>query len=137
MTCSKEAEYKEVVHAVNCGDNKAKTKLAWFLLSGRGGATVDADRAVVLLEERVKDGDDEAMWMLGLCNEYGIGTERNVERAGSLYERSGSVSGKLLAENDEGGRGSGNMIVKSELVRMTSQLMDIIHVTIYVVFVNS
>ena len=121
MTCLKEAEYEEVVHAVDCGNHKAKTKLAWLLLSGRGGATVDAEKAVELLEERVKDGDDEAMWMLGLCNEYGIGTERNVERAGSLYERSGSVSGKLLAENDEGGRGSGNMIIKSELVRMTSQ----------------
>ena len=73
------------------GDEKAKTKVAFFKLSGRGGVDVDEDEAVVLLEERVKDGDCEAKWMLGLCCEYGIGTEQNIERAQNLYVDSGSV----------------------------------------------
>ena len=71
MTTSKEEEekqYKDTVKAVESGDNKAKTKLAWYKLSGCGGCEIDVDDAVALLEERVKDKDTDAMWMLGLCN---------------------------------------------------------------------
>ena len=109
-----EREYQEVVCAVEGGDNKAKTKLAWYKLSGRGDADVDVDDAVVLLEERVKDKDAEAIWMLGLCCEYGIGCEQDIERAEQLYQQScdsGSVIGKFLAENGKDGRGSGVMNV--------------------------
>ena len=81
-------EYQHRLTEFQSGDNSSKTKLAWFLLSGRGSAAVDEDRAVALLEERVKDKDDEAMWMLGLCNEFGRGTEQDVKRAESLYEQS-------------------------------------------------
>ena len=88
---SDEARYREAVHAMECGDERAKTRVAFYKLSGRGGAEVDADEAVALLEERVKDKDDEAMWMLGLCCEFGTGTEQNIERAESLYWQSGEV----------------------------------------------
>ena len=83
-----ELEYSTVLDAVNRGDEKAKTQIAWFLLSGKGGVEKDPDEAVALLEERVKDRDDEAMWMLGICKEYGIGTEKNKNEAKSLYEQS-------------------------------------------------
>ena len=39
------------------GEESAKTKLAWYKLSGMGGAKVDVDGAVKLLEERVKGKD--------------------------------------------------------------------------------
>ena len=77
-----------------------KTKLAWLMLSGFGGEEVDEDQAVVLLEERVRDRDAEAMWMLGLCYEYGIGTEQDIERASSLYMKS-SQQGNEMAKNLE------------------------------------
>ena len=41
----------------------------------------------MLLEERVKAGDGEAMWMLGLCKEYGIGTKQDIEGAEELYKQ--------------------------------------------------
>ena len=76
----------------------------------------DADESVVsLLEERVKEKDEEAMWMLGLCYEYGIGCERDLTRAETLYKQScdgGNVIGKFLKDSGENnGRGSGMMIV--------------------------
>ena len=101
------------MHAAEGGNDKAKTRFAWFLLSGCGGTEVDEDRALVLLEEREKDKDSEAMWMLGLCYEYGIGCERDVERAECLYKRCcecENVVGKFFENN--GGmnkRGSGLM----------------------------
>ena len=38
----------------------------------------DADVAVALLEEKVKDRDAEAMLVLGVCCEFGMGTEQDV-----------------------------------------------------------
>ena len=61
-----ELKYDEVKSAVERGVESAKTKLAWLKLSGLGGAVVDKRGAVVLLEERVKDGDTDATWMLGM-----------------------------------------------------------------------
>ena len=46
----------------------------------------DAEEAIALLEERSKS-DPKAVWMLGLCNEYGVGVEQNWERARGLYKR--------------------------------------------------
>ena len=117
-----EAElYKGVVRAVESGDNKAKTKLAWYKLSGRGGAEVDVDGAVVLLEERAggEEKDAEAMWMLGMCCEYGMGCEQDLERAESLYKQSsegGSVIGKFFVRNGRFERGSGVMEVAPGLM---------------------
>ena len=113
---NKEEEYKELLGIVESGDNKAKTKLAWYKLTGCGGAEIDKDDAVVLLEERVKDEDTEAMWMLGLCYEFGMGCEQDVEEAEKLYQRccdDGNAIGKLLYENWEDERGSGVMEVGS------------------------
>ena len=111
---AEEAEYEAVLEAVKNGDNKSKTKLAWFKLSGRGGVKIDEDEAVVLLEERVKDEDTDAMWMLGLCYEYAMICKQDIKRAESLYEQSrdgGNVVGEFLAENEEEKRGTGAMTV--------------------------
>ena len=112
--------YKGVVSAVESGDNKAKIKLAWYKLSGRGGAEVDEDGAVALLEERAggEDKDAEAMWMLGMCCEYGMGCEQDLERAESHYKQSDecrSVIGKFLVENGGDERGCGVMKVAGSL----------------------
>ena len=110
------AQYREAVSAMEKGDMKAKTKVAYYKLTGLGGVQVDEDEAVALLEERAKDGDNEAKWMLGLCYEYGIGIEQDIERAELLYQQSkegGNVVGEFLLENGGGGRGSGVMIVNS------------------------
>ena len=105
-----EEQYKEVLRAVKSGDNKAKTRLAWYKLSGCGGAEIDEDGAVVLLEECVKENDAEAIWMLGLCCEYGIGCEQDLERAETVYEQSwegGNVIGNFFAATGRYERGSG------------------------------
>jgi len=109
-----EAQYKEVLRAVKSGDNKAKTRLAWYKLSGHGGEEVDEDGAVVLLEERVKENDAEAIWMLGLCCEYGMGCEQDLERAETLYKQCDegeNAIGNFLAVNGIDERGSGVMKV--------------------------
>ena len=113
-----EEEYKEVLSAVERGEESAKTKLAWYKLSGMGGAKVDVGEAVKLLEERVKEGDGEAMWMLGLCKGYGRGTEQDIEGAEKLYEGSkeaGNEIGKILLGKGEYGRGSGKMEINDSL----------------------
>ena len=71
---SDEAQYRKAVHAMESGDESAKTEVAYYKLSGCGGVEIDAAGAVALLEERKKEADCEAKWMLGLCCEYGVGT---------------------------------------------------------------
>ena len=103
------------------GIKSAKTKLAWYKLSGFDGAIIDPDEAVVLLEERVKDRDPEAMWMLGLCKEYGRGIEREIEGAEKLYRQSrdvGNEIGRILSGKRENGRGSGKMAIKCLQIAM-------------------
>ena len=111
----KDLKYEEVKSAVERGDESAKTKLAWLMLSGLGGADVDEDGAVALLEERVKAGDGDAMWMLGVCYEYGIGIEQDIEQAEMLYKQSsekGNKIGSFFASHREYERGSGEMKIK-------------------------
>ena len=67
-------------------DEKAIEKAQW-MLEGSHKMTRDADAAVALLETKVKNGDAEAMWMLGVCCEFGMGTKQDVERAEQLYKR--------------------------------------------------
>ena len=62
-------------------EKRLKTELAWYRLCGFEGARKDVDEAVRLLEERTKAGDGEAVRMLGLCKEYGMGTERDTQGA--------------------------------------------------------
>ena len=103
-----EEEFDKVLGAVKRGDEKAKTRYAWFKLSGRGEAFVDADEAVAFLTERVKDKDAEAMWMLGVCKELGIGMEEDKEGAGKLYKLSsecGNATGKVLVSKWRNGKG--------------------------------
>ena len=109
---SKEEDYKTVLESFKRGNDSSKTKLAWYKLSGVGGYEIDADEAVVLLEERVKDKDAEAMWMLGVCNEFGRGCEQDISRAEMLYKQSSGKRnkiGKILVESksEEHSRGSG------------------------------
>ncbi len=102
------SDYETVLSAVERGEDSAKTRLAWYKLCGLGGTKKDVDEAVVLLEERVKAGDGEAMWMLGICKEYGIGTEKDIEGAEKLYSE-GNARGKILRSKGKYGRGSGKM----------------------------
>ena len=112
---SEEKEYKDVLSAVKGGDDSAKTKLAWYKLSGLGGAEKDEYGAVKMLEERVKGGDVEAAWMLGACKEFGIGTKKDTDRAEELYGQSscrGNKIGKILMDNRSHERGSGYLKIK-------------------------
>ena len=96
-----EKEYRTALDAVERGDKKTKTKLAWYELSGHGDDDNNLSNAIALLEERVKEGDTEAMWILGLCNEFGIGIERDKKQAELLYCQSKdgrNEIGKILEE---------------------------------------
>ena len=124
VCCKMETKYNEVLDAIERGDESAKTKLAWYKLSGIEGVKVDADEAVKLLEERVGAGDSEAMWMLGLCKEYGRGTEKDIEEADKLYKQSKerrNEIGKILARNGIFyKRGSGKM----KIIRLQNNKKD-------------
>ena len=114
MRTTDEAQFREAVRAMESGDKKAKTKVAFYKLSGRGGCEVDVDGAVLLLEERANE-DKEAQWMLGLCCEFGMGIEQDIERAELLYRQSsesGNETGWFLSEN-KCVRGSGRMMIWS------------------------
>ena len=94
---------------------KPRHRVAFCKLSGCDGLYVDREGAVSLLEELAIEGDDEALWMLGLCCEYGIGAKQDVDRAEALYIQScerGNVVGRLLLENSDCGRGTGVMKAK-------------------------
>ena len=113
-----EAQYTEALDEMEY-DDKAKTKVAFCKLAGIGGAKVDAEGAVVLLEECVNNGNIDAAWMLGLCCEYGIGTEQDIERAMSLYWRfeSWSVVGMFLLKDIKSERGSGVIDLRKGIFR--------------------
>ena len=95
---------------VEGGNNKAKTSLAMLMLTGLGGAKVDRDSAVKLLKERVKDNDSEAMWMLAICYEYGLGVHKSEKDAEDLFEASsqlGNEIGSFLQDSSDCMRGCG------------------------------
>jgi len=118
-----EEQYKETLKAIESGDEKAKTKLACYKLSGFGGCDVNVDEAITLLKKRVEEKDTDAMWILGLCYEFGKGCKQDLQEAVSLYKQSsdgGNEKGRLIYMNDIGGRGTGVMIMrgsKPEFVR--------------------
>ena len=107
-TNSQRIKEEIIQHAVS----NEETKRAWLMLSGLGGVDVDEDGAVALLEERVKDRDSDAMWMLGICYEFGRGIEQDKVQAMKLYQQSmdgGNEIGKNFVSHKHDGRGSGNM----------------------------
>ena len=80
------------------------------MLEGSHGMARNTKAAVAVLEERVKDGDAEAMWMLGVCCEFGMGTAQDAERAEQLYERAadkGNETAKLLTGKLKNNNGRG------------------------------
>ena len=102
--------------AMKHGYEKAKTDVAFYKLSGTGGAEYDEKGAVALLEERTEKKDHEAEWMLGLCYEYGMGVEQDINKAELLYKqcsRGKNLVGRFLLERDEGQRGSASMKLES------------------------
>ena len=124
---SDEARYQEALRAMESGDEKAKTEVAFFTISGRGGgADIDVDDAVALLEDRVKNGDDDAMWMLGLCCEYGIGMKQDVEGADLLYIQSRDLHnniGEFLTRDRGQKRGSRVLKVNSLQYKHCNSIM--------------
>ena len=100
-------EYKQVLKDLKKGEGCVKTGLAWFLLSGLGGASMDKNEAIKLLKERTEEEDTDAMWMLGLCKEFGIGEEKDITGAEQLYNRSsqkGNTYGRFILEIGISGR---------------------------------
>ena len=100
------------------------------MLEGSHGVERDAEAAVALLEEKVKDGDAEAMWVLGVCCEFGMGTEQDVERAEQLYERGAkqkNATAKLLAYKlkNKNGRGCTQMDLKGEQQKQQTESKDL------------
>ena len=94
-------------------EEKMTEKERW-MLEGSHRMERDSDAAVALLEEKVEDGDAEAMLMLGVCCEFGMGTEQDVERAEQLYKRGeeqGNATAKLLTDKlkNKNGRGCTQM----------------------------
>ena len=90
------------------------TEKARWMLEGSHGMARDAEAAVALLEERAKDGDAEAMWMLGVCCEFGMGTEQDVARAVRLYKgaaRKRSTAARVTLDRlkNKNGRGRTQM----------------------------
>ena len=90
-----EIEYQLILRSMNSGHEYNKTKFAWYKLSGRGGSDINEETAVALLQERVQKDDSEAMWMLGICNEYGLGCDQDIETAEVLYSQSSSAGNKV------------------------------------------
>ena len=109
---SEQTKLEQVLEAVKRGDGEAKKLLASFMLTGREGVLIDQEGAVILLQELVKDNDIDAMWMLGLCFEFGMGCEQDFEQAELLYKNSsdkGSAAGELLYSHGKNSRGTGVM----------------------------
>ena len=115
-----DTQYIDAIKALERGEKTAKTKIAWFLLTGYGDVKRDEKKAVEILEERVKEKDYEAMWILGICKEYGIGIEEDIEGAEKLYRSSnegGNEVGKILETKIKNGRGNGKMKITSSLLK--------------------
>ena len=109
MSSFSQERYQQAVDALDGGDESAKTTIAFYKLTGYGGVTIDAEEAVALLRERVDDGDAQAMLLLGLCTEHGIGTEKDVELAKGLYSFSAEAGvpvAVLLLTNEKKGTDS-------------------------------
>ena len=91
-----ESKLQEVLNAVKKGEDGSRIKLEQLTFSKLG---VD-EEMIRRFGEQVEKGDSEAMWKLGLCKEYGLGTKQSVREAESLHEESsdcGNPIGIILA----------------------------------------
>ena len=71
--------------------------------------------AVGVLKQAAKARDSEAMWMLGVCFEYGVGVEQDISRAEQLYqmsEKQQNQSAALLLGKLKNHNGRGNTLVE-------------------------
>ena len=76
----------------------SKVSQALRLLREKG----EESKAFELLKECVGEGDASAVWLLGLCFEFGIGIESNPEQAEALYQKSAQMDdsiGLILKRN--------------------------------------
>lgn len=64
----------------------AAAQKALSMLEGCRKTARDAEAAVAVLKQAAKARDSEATWMLGVCFEYGVGTEQDISRAEQLYQ---------------------------------------------------
>ena len=66
----------------------AEKEKALLLLEGDHSTKEDACTAVAMLDRLAKEGDSDAMWILGVCHEYGMGVAQDVKAADQLYTKS-------------------------------------------------
>ena len=91
----------------------------------------DADGAVVVLQQQVDEHHDaQAMWLLGLCCEHGMGTEQDTQRAEQLFQQAaqqGDKTAKLLVDklDNRKGRGCLDMHLASEQPHHTTLLLKL------------
>jgi len=85
----------------------------------------DITGAIPILDECVKTGDRDALWMMGICFEYGMGVPKDIERAVALYNQSkdlGSIIGKFMSGLNPDFRGkleySFLLMVEEELLKV-------------------
>lgn len=99
------------------GRKVSRSEAARRALQGGGADEAARVQAVALLVECARDGDAEAMWVLGVCCEHGVGTAQDVGRAQELYETSqekGCRTGMFLVEcPNRNGLGSREVDLKS------------------------
>ena len=91
---------------------KTATEKALWMLEGSHGMARDANGAVVVLEERTKHHNAQAMWLLGLCCEYGIGTQQDTQRAEQLFQQAAqrrNKTAKLLVGKLKNKKGRGRL----------------------------
>ena len=70
-----------------------------------------------MLKKRAESGEENAMYLLGLCYEFGIGETKDIEQAERIYkelQEKGNVVGTFLYKHCcQNGRGSGPLILRS------------------------
>lgn len=83
--------------AVDQENAPAMTALAAMYMFG-DGVKVNGKKAVALLTKAIELGDDEALFVRGVCSEKGIGVEKSAEAAREWYEKAAQkgVSGSAL-----------------------------------------
>ena len=101
-------------------DPKQKTKIAWQMLKksdgySASGVHYDPISAYKILEQRKAAGDAEAMWILGLCKEFGWGTKMDIKQAEALYalsSKKGNAVGTFLTSKE--GKIRGSLVIRRE-----------------------